>query len=150
MPRHETIEANLLDIFSKHKKFFDELALSEQMDAYKNAFIGLHDKGYDIKHFEECFESLRQASQEASMHLLKYGSNPDEVNKPILTQEKFIGGEGELREELNRRLNPKTIARATLYNYLEELGIRKSIYTDKDLNLVLEHLKSLKTVRKKN
>jgi len=149
MPRHETIEANLLDIFSRHKKFFDELAKAEQMDAYRNAFVALHDKGYDLKHLEECFESLRQASQEANFHVTKYYPQTDNIRGQQTEVDTFIGGESELREALNNRMRPKTVARATLYNYLEGLGIRKAVYTSKDLDKVLEHIKSLKTTRKK-
>jgi hypothetical protein len=150
MPRHETIEANLLDIFSRHKKFFDDLAQAVEMDVYKNAFIGLHDKGFDLKHLEECFESLRQASQEANFHLTKYYPQPANVSDQRIEVDTFIGGESELRVALNNRMSPKTVARATLYNYLEDLGIRKAVYTSKDLDKVLEHIKSLKTTRKKS
>lgn len=147
MPRHESIEATLIDIFSRHKDFFDKMASDTQMDGYKNAFIGLANKGYDIKHYEECFESLRQASQEASAAIRNFTS--DTVEADSVVDDKVIGGEGEFRDELNRRLSPKTVARATLYNYLETLGIRKDTYTQKDLTAVLDHILALKKTRKK-
>jgi hypothetical protein len=150
MPRHETIEATLRDIISRHQKFFDELRSADQMDAYRNAFIGLHDKGVDIKHLEECFESLRQASQEASAALAKYNSKPIADIQESHETETFVGGESEFREELNRRLTPKTVARATLYNYLEDLDMRKIAYTAKDVDKMIEYIKSKKTVRNKS
>lgn len=149
MPRHDTIEANLLDIFSKHQKLFDEMKEATRLDPYVNAFISLHEKGVDIKHFEDCFESLRQACQEALIHADKYRS-PTDIVDSSKTDDTFVGGESELREELNNRLSPKTIARATLYNYLEELGIRKTLYTKKDADLVIDHMKSLRASRKKS
>lgn len=148
MPRHESIEATLIDIFSRHKDFFDRMASETQMDGYKNAFIGLANKGHDIKHYEECFESLRQASQEASIALSNFKAEPIQ-DKLGVADDKVIGGEGEFRDELNRRLSPKTVARATLYNYLETLKIRKDTYTQKDLTAVLDHILALKKTRKK-
>lgn len=64
------------------------------------------------------------------------------------TQEEFIGGETELRKALNQRLSPKTIARATLYKYLQVLEIRKSLYTKGDSDRVIEYMKSHKATRK--
>lgn len=148
MPRHESIEATLIDIFSRHKDFFDKMAADTQIDGYKNAFISLANNGHDIKHYEECFESLRQASQEASIAIRNFKSEPVK-NKSDVDDEKVIGGEGEFRDELNRRLSPKTVARATLYNYLESLKIRKDTYTQKDVIAVLDHILALKKTRKK-
>jgi hypothetical protein len=148
MPRHESIEATLIDIFSRHKDFFDKMASDTQMDGYKNAFISLADKGHNIKHYEECFESLRQASQEATIAIHNFKSEPIQ-DKSVVVDDKVIGGEGEFRDELNRRLSPKTVARATLYNYLETLKIRKDTYTQKDLTEVLNHILTLKKTRKK-
>lgn len=143
MPKHESIEMNLSAIFSKYKKFFDEMAQAEQMDGYKNALISLHDKGHDIKHYEQCFESLSQACREAIMFHDSITNNKNAPSEEI-APETYIGGEAELRQELNRRLLPKTVARATLYNYLEELGIRKSIYTTDDLEKVIQHIRGLR------
>lgn len=146
MPRHEAIETNLLAIFSKYQKFFDEMAQAEQMDAYKNAFISLHEKGHDIKHYEQCFESLSQACREAIIYFDSVVRTKGVSESP--TPETYIGGEAELRKELNKRIYPKTVARATLYNYLEDLKIRKSIYTTDDLEKLIQHFRSMKTFRK--
>lgn len=67
----------------------------------------------------------------------------------IPIQPNFVGGERELRTLLNIRLHPKTIARATLYNYLEKLNIRKVIYTEADADEVVKHISSLRSSRKK-
>lgn len=151
MPKHETIEANLRDIFSKHKEFFDQMKKDTQMDAYKNAFMSLHrKKGLDIAHLELCFESLRQACQEAIEGIAQQDWKPDDVQVTPLKEDEIIGGEIDFRRVLNERLGRKTIARPTLFNYLVELNIRKSIYTYKDLDVVLNHLKVLRVVRKKD
>lgn len=152
MPRHETIESNLLDIFSKHKDFFDRMKEDTQMDAYKNAFMSLHrKKGLDLAHLENCFESLRQACQEAMEGVAKQDATPVDVQiNSIPEVDKIIGGEIDLRQVLNEKLGGKTVARATLYNYLQELGIRKSLYTHKDLDAVIRHIKNQKIVRNKD
>lgn len=59
-----------------------------------------------------------------------------------------IGGEREFREELNSILSPKTISRATLYNYSETAGIRKSVYTTSDLDIMVKFIKSLKAIKR--
>lgn len=146
MPRHEAIETNLLAIFTKYQKFFDEMAQAEQMDGYKNAFISLHEKGHDIKHYEQCFESLSQACREAIMY--HESNSTKSTSSDEVTPETYIGGEAELRKELNKRIHPKTVARATLYNYLEDLKIRKSIYTTDDLEKLIQYFRSMKTFRK--
>jgi acyl-CoA hydrolase len=68
--------------------------------------------------------------------------------KEVVTQVSFVGGEKELRTMLNERLAPKTLSRASLYNYLETLKIRKAYYTKKDFDIVMKHLQSLKFVKK--
>lgn len=146
MPRHEAIETNLLAIFSKYSKFFEEMAEAQQMDGYKNAFISLAEKGHDIKHYEQCFESLSQACREAVIYFDSDLNKKNVAESP--TPETYIGGESELRKELNKRIHPKTIARPTLYNYLEDLQIRKSIYTTDDLEKLIQHLRSMKSSRK--
>ena len=151
MPRHETVEANLQDIFSKHKDFFDQMKETTQMDGYKNAFMSLHRKGFDIVHLENCFESLRQACQEAMEGVAKQDAKPLDVQMDSTPEEEeIIGGEVDLRRILNERLGGKTVARPTLYYHLQELGLRKSLYTYKDLDVVIEFIKNRKTSRKKN
>ena len=62
----------------------------------------------------------------------------------------FIGGETELREEVNKKLFPKTVARATLYNYLRDLDIRKALYTARDVRMVIDYIKTLRVTRRKS
>lgn len=151
MPRHETIEAHLQDIFSKHKDFFDQMKETTQMDGYKNAFMSLHRKGFDIVHLENCFESLRQACQEAMEGVAKQDAKPVEAKLDSAPDEgEIIGGEIDFRKVLNQRLGGKTVARPTLYYYLQELGLRKSLYTYNDLDEVIDFIKNRKTSRKKN
>lgn len=50
-----------------------------------------------------------------------------------IKQEQFVGGEMELRKMLNARLSPKTIGRATLYNYLVKLRLRENTIYNKRL-----------------
>lgn len=61
----------------------------------------------------------------------------------------FVGGESELRRALNERLSPKTIARSTLYKYLVNLKLRKTLYTTTDLGQIVQYMSSLNRSRKK-
>jgi hypothetical protein len=76
-------------------------------------------------------------------------SIPIKKNNSLGTDtEIIIGGEREFREELNSILSPKTISRATLYNYTETAGIRKSVYTTNDLDVMVKFIKNLKAIKR--